>query len=128
MPTNLLTIPCAIESVSTRRDKSIKISIGTQELTPEQMTELMNQWMGGIGVMAFKGEQFNYNDEQMLQSMKIDAQEMGSKTPSQRLRAVLYILFEHNAEGHQDFNLFYNSMMERFIDMVKKRIDTYQTF
>ena len=74
--TKLMTIPCAIESVATRRDKSIKITIGTQELSPEQMTELMNHWMGGVGVMAFKGEQFNYNDEHLLEAMKIDAAEM----------------------------------------------------
>jgi hypothetical protein len=126
MDAKLLTIPCAIESVATRKDKTIRVVIGTQELSPAQMTELMSQWIGGIGVMAFKGEQFNYNDEEMLNSLKIDAAELGGKTPSQRLRSSLYVLFEHNNEGHQDFNTYYQSMMERFIDMVKKRIDTYQ--
>ncbi|MFN7912342.1 MAG: hypothetical protein ACK5QC_10960, partial [Bacteroidota bacterium] len=86
----------------------------------------MTHWMGGVGVMAFKGEQFTYNDEEMLNALKIDAAELGGKTPSQRLRSSLYVLFEHNNEGHQDFNTYYASMMERFIDMVKKRIDTYQ--
>jgi len=126
MAAELLTIPCAIESVATRKDKTIRLVIGTQELAPQQMTELMSHWMGGVGVMAFKGEQFNYNDEEMLKSIKIDASELGGKTPSQRLRSSLYVLFEHNNEGHQDFNSYYQSMMERFIEMVKKRIDTYQ--
>ena len=126
MDAKLLTIPCAIESVATRKDKTIRVVIGTQELSPAQMTELMSQWIGGIGVMAFKGEQFNYNDEEMLNAIKIDAAELGGKTPSQRLRSSLFVLFEHNNEGHQDFNTYYASMMERFIDMVKKRIDTYQ--
>jgi hypothetical protein len=75
--------------------------------------------------MAFKGESFSFNDEEVLKSIKIDAEEMGSKTPSQRLRSCLYVLFERNAEGHNDFNSYYASMMEKFIDMVKKRIDTY---
>ena len=123
---NLLTIPCAIESVATRRDKTIKITVGTQELTPAQVSELLNQWAGGIGVMAFKGEQFNYNDEALLNSLKIDAAELGSKTPSQRLRAALYVLFEQSPEGYKDFNLYYVAMIERFIDMIKKRIDTFQ--
>lgn len=125
MDAKLLTIPCAIESVATRRDKTIKVTIGTQELTPEQTSALFSQWMGGIGVMAFKGEQFNYNDEQLLNNLKLDAAELGSKTPSQRLRSTLYVLFEHAPEGHKDFNGFYAAMMERFIEMVKKRIDTY---
>ena len=122
---DLLLIPCAIESVSTRRDKTLKVVIGTQELSPAKAAELLNQWASGIGVMAFKGESFSFNDEEMLKSIKIDAEEMGSKTPSQRLRSCLYVLFERNAEGHQDFNSYYASMMEKFIDMVKKRIDTY---
>jgi hypothetical protein len=122
---SLLLIPCAIESVSTRRDKTLKVVIGTQELSPAKAAELLNQWASGIGVMAFKGESFSFNDEEVLKSIKIDAEEMGSKTPSQRLRSCLYVLFERNAEGHQDFNSYYASMMEKFIDMVKKRIDTY---
>ncbi len=122
---DLLLIPCAIESVSTRRDKTLKVVIGTQELSPAKAAELLNQWASGIGVMAFKGESFSFNDEEVLKSIKIDAEEMGSKTPSQRLRSCLYVLFERNAEGHNDFNSYYASMMEKFIDMVKKRIDTY---
>ncbi len=126
MDNNLLLIPCAIESVATRRDKTLKVVIGTQELSPAKAAELFNQWTSGVGVMAFKGEAFNYNDEELLKSIKIDAEEMGSKTPSQRLRSCLYVLFERNPEGYQDFNKYYSAMMDKFIDMVKKRIDTYQ--
>ena len=126
MENNLLLIPCAIESVSTRRDKTLKVVIGTQELSPSKAAELFNQWTSGVGVMAFKGEAFNYNDEELLKSIKIDAEEMGSKTPSQRLRSCLYVLFERNPEGYNDFNSYYSAMIEKFIDMVKKRIDTYQ--
>ena len=122
---DLLLIPCAIESVSTRRDKTLKVVIGTQELSPAKAADLLNQWASGIGVMAFKGESFSFNDEEVLKSIKIDAEEMGSKTPSQRLRSCLYVLFERNSEGHSDFNSYYASMMEKFIEMVKKRIDTY---
>jgi hypothetical protein len=122
---DLLLIPCAIESVSTRRDKTLKVVIGTQELSPAKAAELLNQWASGVGVMGFKGESFSFNDEEILKSIKIDAEEMGSKTPSQRLRSCLYVLFERNAEGHSDFNSYYASMMEKFIEMVKKRIDTY---
>jgi len=126
MESNLLLIPCAIESVATRRDKTLKVVIGTQELSPAKAAELFNQWTSGVGVMAFKGESFNCNDEELLKSIKIDAEEMGSKTPSQRLRSCLYVLFERNPEGYQDFNNYYSAMMDKFIDMVKKRIDTYQ--
>ena len=126
MENNLLLIPCAIESVATRRDKTLKVVIGTQELSPAKAAELFNQWTSGVGVMAFKSEAFNYNDEELLKSIKIDAEEMGTKTPSQRLRSCLYVLFDSNPNGHHDFNSYYAAMMNKFIDMVKKQIDTYQ--
>ncbi len=122
----MLVIPCAIENISTRRDKTLKVTIGTQELTPEKATALMTQWTNGYGLMAFKGSEFMNDEMEILTSIKLDAEEMGNKTPSQRLRAALYVLYEKNSEGYQDFSSFYVSAMERMINMVKKRIETYE--
>lgn len=121
----LLTIPCSIESVSTRKDKTLKIVISTQELSTESTSELISQWSTGYGIMSFKKEEFTFNDEEFLKSIKLDAEELGNKTPSQRLRAATFVLYDKNHEGFRDFNTFYVATMERFIDMVKKRIDTY---
>lgn len=122
----LLLIPCAIESVATRRDKTLKVVIGTQELSPKVAAELFNQWTAGVGIMAFKGESFTFDDKQLIDSIKIDSDEFNNKTPSQRLRATLFVLFEKNNDGYKDFNSYYISMMEKFCNMVKKRIDEYQ--
>ena len=123
---SLLLIPCAIESVSTRRDKTLKIVIGTQELSPKVAAELFNQWTSGVGVMAFKGESFTFDDKQLLENIKIDSEELGNKTPSQRLRSCMYVLYEKNSDGFKDFNTYYLSMMDMFCNMVKKRIDANQ--
>ena len=121
----MLTIPCAIESVSTRKDKTLKVVIGTQELSPDSLAELISQWSAGYGVMCFKKEAFTFNDEQVVNSIKLDSEELGNKTPSQRLRAAMFVLYERNPEGYRDFNTFYIATMEKMIEMVKKRIDTY---
>jgi hypothetical protein len=126
MESKLLLIPCAIESVSTRRDKTLKVVIGTQELSHQIAAELFSQWTSGVGVMAFKGESFTFDDKQLIENIKLDAEELGTKTPSQRLRSCLFILFEKNNEGFKDFNSYYINWMDKLCDIIKKRIDSYQ--
>ena len=122
---NVLIVPCSIESISTRRDKTLKVVIGTQELSPNKVTELMTQWSNGYGVMSFKGSTFTGAEVEVLKDIKLDAEELGSKTPSQRLRSTLYVLYERNPEGYKDFTSYYISAMERIISMVRKKIEAY---
>lgn len=46
---------------------------------------------------------------------------MKPKTPSQRLRAALYVLYEHK-NVNQDFEEWYTNKMEQIITAVKKAI------
>jgi hypothetical protein len=125
MENNLLFIPCAIESISTRKDKTLKIIIGTQELNPLSMSNLLDQWSNGYGIMAFKKEEFNIQEKELLESIKINQEELNTKTPSQRLRSVLYILYTKNNEGYNDFTNYYLSKLEKIIQSITKKIDQY---
>jgi hypothetical protein len=120
---NMLMIPCAIENVSTRKDKTLKIVIGTQELTPNKTADLMTLWNNGYGVMCFKGEQFSHDEQELISSLKLSASELGAKTPSERLRNTLYVLFKEDPKGFQTFDSFYINHMEEIIKMIKRRID-----
>mgnify|MGYP006921301246 CR=1 FL=1 len=120
---SILFIPCQVEGISTRRDKTLKVTIGTQELTPDKMAQLLAQWSEGYGVMAFKKEEFADEERKALESIQLDKEDMGGKTPSQRLRSCLYALWESNNRGYNTFASFYESRMEQFITIVKKRID-----
>jgi hypothetical protein len=112
-----------VEGISTRRDRTLKVIIGTQEMTPDKMAQLIAQWSDGYGVMAFKKEEFIDEERKAIESLQIDKEEMGGKTPSQRLRSCLYALYEHNSSGYNTFASFYESRMEQLINIVKKRID-----
>ncbi len=48
---------------------------------------------------------------------------IGSKTPSQRLRAVLYRLHEQSRSG-TDFESFYRIKMEGIIDQLKGKLES----
>ena len=110
-----------VEKIETRSDKTIKIVIGTQEVTPSEMAELF----GYSGQLV----KFYLTDKNVTREIidNIDTAEVDIaptvKSPSQRLRGVLYRLYEVDNEGYQDFNLFYLNKMERIIDWIKQKLD-----
>lgn len=109
-----------IESIATRKDKTLKVTIGTQELNPAQATDVfsLNQSFCYIGL---KAEPFSKNESELLDSLKSDLEHQ--KTPSQRLRSVLYINYEQDNKGYKDFGTFYAAEMERIIEHFKTKLD-----
>lgn len=120
---SILFIPCQVEGISTRRDKTLKVVIGTQEMSPDKVSQLIAQWSDGYGVMAFKREAFNSEEQKAIESLKVDAEDLGAKTPSQRLRNSLYVLWSNNNSGYTTFASFYESRMEQFVGIVKGKIE-----
>lgn len=109
-----------IESISTRKDKTLKVTIGTQELNPNQASEVfgLSQQFCYIGM---KAEPFKKEETELLDSLKSDLEYQ--KTPSQRLRAVLYKIYEQDNKGYNDFGTFYAAEMERIIEHYKTKIE-----
>lgn len=117
---NKQTIPIfgVLTSIKSKVDGSAVINFETPELEPEQAGIL---WaLRGInGYMCFAPN--------MVKEMEVpDVQpvEKGEKTPSQRLRAVLFVLHKQNeAKGSkEDADSLYKRYMEHFIDTVKKQL------
>lgn len=48
--------------------------------------------------------------------------EFSGKTQSQRIRGVLYKLFEQNNEGFKDFEVYYRAKTELYIEHLKTKI------
>jgi hypothetical protein len=106
-----------IESVSTRADGTIKIVIGTQELTPEHMAALF----------TLKGAQgyflFSENEIKEIDIPKEPSPEFKSdKTPSQRLRAALYVYWEKNTGKTKPFDEWYKNWIEKKLTEIKETL------
>lgn len=116
----MLILPATIEGAATRADGTLKITIGVQELSPDQMAGVMllNR---KYCYVALKPEDFGQAEREALEQLKAD--ETAGKTASQRLRAVLYRLWQQNPEGFTDFTAFYMAKMERLINWVKAKLD-----
>jgi hypothetical protein len=116
----MIVIPSTIESISTRADGSIKIVIGTQELSPEKVGILFMH-KNKLGYVAIKEANFQPDEIDALTDIDEDLKNLG-KTASQRMRNVLFILFKQSNEGHEQFNDYYNHKMNTLIEHFKSKI------
>ena len=107
-----------IENLSTRADSTLKVVIGTPELSPNEVGELF---------AMRKKEVFVYIKDTGISKEEIEAienheSEGGSKTQSQRIRGVLYRLWESNNEGFTEFHNYYLSKTESIINHLKNQL------
>jgi hypothetical protein len=115
----MITIATEIEGISTRKDKTLKIVFSTQELSPSQSGDLFSL-QGKVAYLAIKTEKFQKSEVEFLSKAETDV-DLG-KSPSERMRNVLFILWKQENEGYTEFNDFYRKKMEGFIDKLKSRI------
>lgn len=117
----MILIPANLDTISTLKDGTIKLVFETQELTPDRVGELF-ACRNKLGYLAFKPETFEKEQLEIIESLKtIDIDE--GKTPSKRLRGVLYRLWEQDKKGYTDFQLYYNYRMNDLIDMLKNEFE-----
>ena len=117
----MIIIPAQLESFRSLKDRTLKLVFETGEITPEQAAGI-NEALQKFGYVAFKDNPFRQQEKELLQNLESDYDD-GKKSDSQRLRAVLYRLWEKNPEGYEDFNLYKKFKMEKIINHYKKLLD-----
>lgn len=105
-----------ISSIRAKVDRSISYTVNTSELSSEEKAAFFNLQnlnctfiikpadVTVTGIAEVKGE-------------------MDTKTPSQRLRNVLFILWTQNHEGHDTFDTYYLEKMNKFFEHLKEKIE-----
>ena len=115
---NAIQTDVVLTGASTRADGSLGLKFATPELKPEHKTaffELLNQPLSML--IQPTGEKAT--------GLKDIKGEFDSKTPSQRMRAVLYCLWKFRTEKHiceVSFEKFYLTEMERVISSMKDQL------
>ena len=103
-----------ISSVRSKVDRSLSITLSTPELYPNEMAEIMN--LQGVNLISL----FTPLDEKDAPKYIVN-RDIETKTPSNRLRNTLYVLWEQEG-GKGEFDEFYKRYMEKFIDLVKDKL------
>jgi len=117
----MLLIAAILTTFRSLKDKTIKLEFETNELTPEQMTGLA-QNLQSFGYLAFKKDEFRTEQLMVIEELKADYEDK-SKTPSKRLRDVLFVAWKQSGEGFNDFESYYQYKMNRFIEHIKSKLE-----
>lgn len=112
-------LPAIVESIRTRKDNTVAITLATQELSPGRAGELFG--LLNKLVVCYLSEKETIPQKELDQVDQIDP-ELGGKTPSQRMRNTLYVLYTNAPEGYKTFDDFYKAKMESIIDHFKNKI------
>jgi len=121
MEKKLLLIGAILEGVRSLKDRSYKLTFETSEPSEDQALAIHNNLLCA-GYLAFKDEPFRDEELKQLEDLKSDF-ELKNKTPGQRLRAVLYRLWEQHPEGFKSFPLYYEFKMDQITEHFKGKLD-----
>ena len=114
---NSVAFSCGIGKVATKADRTLSIQLNSQELPPEHMAkifELRDKHCVAV-ICPFEEEPEPID----LAEFEIPK----DKSPSKRMKAVIYRLWEKDNKGYNDFELFYLNRMEQLITMLKEKLD-----
>lgn len=116
----MLTIPATIHAIRTLADKSVRLTVDTQELSPEDATKLFVLY-DSFGWFGFSEVPIKKED---LDLPEPTPEFKGEKSIGQRIRAVIYRLWESKYKTiYQNFDDFYKVQGERIIEFLKQKIE-----
>jgi len=127
---NSVVFEGGIDKVSTLADGSLRVYVGTPELSHETMVSVFSL-IKKPGFVLISTNPINQDQIDAVEKATTNA-EFSEKTPSQRMRGVLYKLWEKtqpktmNGDGEMeyvDFDLFYKRQMNKIIDHFKTKLD-----
>jgi len=114
---NSVSFTCSIGKVSTRADRTLSVQLNSQELPPDHMAKIFElRDKHCVSVICPYDEEPEPID---LADFEIPE----GKSPSKRMRAVIYRIWEQDKRGYKDFQLFYLNRMEQLISMLKDKLD-----
>ena len=119
-----------IDKVSTLADGSLRIYVGTPELAQETIVNLF-RLIRKPGYVLISANHINQDQIDAVEKVTSNS-EFNEKTPSQRMRGVLYKLWEKTQPKtlngdtgemeYVEFDLFYKRQMNKIIDHFKTKL------
>lgn len=114
-----ISVPATISKVTTMADKSLRLQVDTQEIDGETKAKIfsMHDMLGWFVFAPAPIKELTLDD---LPQIHLEDNE---KTPSQRLRSIMFVYWKEK-RLKQDFDIFYryhiNQMINKFRDGLDK--------
>ena len=118
----ILQLPATLDKYESLTNGSVKFVFSTQEnLKPEYLLFIMNG-LNKVGNLNFAVRKIEAEDLSKLPEPD-KAKYAKSKTPSQRLRSVIWLLHQQKGGKEDNFQEYYDQVMEYFINQIKEKLD-----
>jgi len=111
----MIRLPAYLTGFSSKSDGSAGIRFSTQELSADDFS-LLKQNLNEYGWLVFRPNEYKEED------VPTEDVEDKEKTPSKRLRAVLFVLWKQTKNGG-DFETYYREQVDKIIDHIKSKLD-----
>jgi hypothetical protein len=108
---NAIQIQLQINRVTIQKDDSVSFSASTPALTDTELAAFRS--MSKLLVNALLEPQSGSSTVLAIKET------VGGKSPSNRLRSVLFLLWKQTGEPQNDFDTYYRIKMEGIIDAIK---------
>ena len=116
----LFQVPATITKISTMADRSVRMQVDTDREMNSAETALLFSLANDSGWFMFKSAPIEFSEVEELEVPDIPKED-DQKSPSQRLRNALFVLWKQ--EGQMgSFDVYYASRMERLINQIKERL------
>ena len=112
-------IPVIVGGMRTLKDGSISITLETQELSGGKAGEILDL-RNKVAFVYISARQIDLPEQKMIDSLE---PELKGKSPSLRMRNVLYRCWEQSPEGYKDSNAYYLAKMESMINGLKAELN-----
>lgn len=113
--TKVFQAPAILTRISALSDGGLSLGFHTNELKLEDKSTALS-FQGKFGYLLFRENEFSDADIPDTDAPDED------RSPSQRLRGALFVLWKQRGEK-SDFESFYRTMMDRAIKRVKNLLD-----
>jgi hypothetical protein len=115
-----LLLSCQISGIRSLKDRSISVTLETQELSSGKAGELFSL-RNKIAAVYISSKEHLTDDE----ISKVDQAnpDFPTKSQSQRIRDTLFRAWEKRKEGYNDFDSYYRAKTELYISHIKSKIE-----
>lgn len=118
----MIVLKAQVESVATRKDRTIKLAFSTQELKGKDAAELLDL-QNELVTLGISPKGLDEDDIELLRENKFGIEDIpNQKSKSQTLRSVLYLLYQQNPKNFTTFQNYYDNVMNQLIEHYKEKL------
>ncbi len=110
-----------LSSYRPKVDGSFTLSVNILIPSKEQLNTIVDLYQQEVVVYLKEGTQVTKEETEIIDEVDLDLG--NTKSPSQRLRSILFVSFEQNNLGYLDFKEYYKFQMNKICEHFKSKLD-----